>query len=430
MRVLIVTQIFLPEMGALANRLYPIARQLAAAGHEVSVATVMPNYPEGVVFPDYCGKFFVRETVEGTNVIRTASYTAPRNRSKWSQLWNYLSFIPAALHSGLRAGKLDVVLVSSPPLFAVVPAICLAKLRGAKFVLDIRDLWPDELIGYGGIREGSLLVRVLSMIERWGYRSADCILGTTQAILDIVGERGAAAEKMIFVPNGADLELFRPLPPDNPIAGEYLFGKRFVVMYSGLFGIKHGLDLILEVADLLREEKEIVFFLLGNGPRRDELTTKAAKMQLENVIFGGERRVKEIPWLLARADVCLTVVQPGLCSKRVNSVKTFEYMACERPVVLASEEAGVQVLEHSGGGIVVAPQDARAMANAILELRQDSSRRGQMGKLGRRFVEENYSRTVWAERLEKTIRKLFLNEPTGKTRYQIQQETDCEEPGV
>src|SRR5712691_9590132 len=213
MRVLIVTQIFIPEMGALANRLYPIARQLVEAGHEVSVATCMPNYPEGVVFPEYRGKVFLRETVDGANILRTACYTAPRNRSKWSQLGNYLSFIPAAFHSALHAGKLDVVLVSSPPLFAVIPAICLAKLRGAKLVVDIRDLWPDELIG---------------------YRSADCIVGTTQAILDTVIDRGAAPDKTLFVPNGADLELFRPLPPDNPIAREYPFGDRFVAMYSGL----------------------------------------------------------------------------------------------------------------------------------------------------------------------------------------------------
>jgi colanic acid biosynthesis glycosyl transferase WcaI len=430
MRVLIVTQIFIPEMGALANRLYPIARQLVEAGHEVSVATCMPNYPEGVVFPEYRGKLFLRETVDGANILRTACYTAPRNRSKWSQLGNYLSFIPAAFHSALRAGKLDVVLVSSPPLFAVIPAIYLAKLRGAKLVFDIRDLWPDELIGYGGMHEGSLAVRLLRVVERWGYRSADCIVGTTQAILDTVIERGAAPDKTFFVPNGADLELFRPLPPDNPIAREYPFGDRFVAMYSGLFGIKHGIELILETADLLREHKEIVFFLLGNGPRREALIKLSQNMGLDNVIFGGERNVREVPSVLARADVCLTVVQPGRCSKKVNSVKTFEYMACEKPVVLASDEAGVPLLEESGGGVVVPPQDARAMADAILALRHDPERRALMGERGRRFVEENYSRSVWAERLEKTMRKLLPAEQMDKASYQIKPEAQYGEPAV
>jgi colanic acid biosynthesis glycosyl transferase WcaI len=429
MRILIVTQIFTPELGALANRLYPIARQLVEVGHEVSVATCMPNYPEGVVFPEYRGKLFLRETVDGANVLRTACYTAPRNRSKWSQLGNYLSFIPAAFHSGLRAGKVDVVLVSSPPLFAVVPAICLAKLHGAKLVLDIRDLWPDELIGYGGMHEASLAVRMLRKIEEWAYRSADCIVGTTQAILDTVVERGAASEKTMFVPNGADLNLFRPLPADNPIAQEYSFSSRFVVMYSGLFGIKHNLDLILETANLLREHREIVFILLGNGPRREGLTKLAQDMGLDNVIFGGERSVKEVPAVLARADVCLTAVQPGRCSKKVNSVKTFEYMACEKPVVLASDEAGVPLLEESGGGIVVPPQDARAMADAILMLRSDPERRRTMGKLGRRFVEENYSRSVWAGRLEKRMSELYLKKQEAVAPYRISEEHSPEGAG-
>jgi colanic acid biosynthesis glycosyl transferase WcaI len=417
MRILIVTQIYLPEMGALANRLYPIARQLREAGHQVFVATGMPNYPQGVVFPGYRRRFFMREEIDGVTVLRTVSFTAPRNRSKWSQLLNYLCFIPAAFHSGLRAGRFDVVLVSSPPLFATIPAILLAKLRNAKLLLDIRDLWPDELIGYGGIREDSAIVRILSLIERWAYHSADCILGTTQAILDTVSTRGAALEKQLYLPNGADLELFRPLQSVNAFTSEYSFGNRFVVMYSGLFGIKHGLDLVLETAALLKHDPQIVFLLLGDGPRRDELINLAAKMELNNVIFAGQKAVSDLPWLLARADVCLTVVQPGRCSEKVNSVKTFEYMACEKPVVLASNEAGSQVLIESKAGVLVPPRDASAMAKAIQALRDDPARRLKMGRLGRRYVQANYSRSTWAGRLEEKMRTLRLRDQKDRNTF-------------
>src|SRR6266498_3676552 len=130
MRILIVTQIFLPEMGALSNRLYPIARQLVSAGHEVFVATGMPNYPEGIVFPPYRGKRFMGEEMDGLTVLRTAYYIAPRNLSRSSQLRSYLSFIPASFHSALHAGKVDVVFASSPPVFTAIPAIWAARLRG------------------------------------------------------------------------------------------------------------------------------------------------------------------------------------------------------------------------------------------------------------------------------------------------------------
>jgi glycosyltransferase involved in cell wall biosynthesis len=406
MRILFVTQIYLPEMGALSNRLYPLTRRLAASGHEVFVATGMPNYPKGEVFENYRGRRRMREELNGVTVLRTACYVTPRNHSKWAQLRNYLSFIPAALRSGWRAGKLDVVFVTSPPLFALIPALVLAKLRGARLVFDIRDLWPDELVTYAGYREDSLPVRATGALARLGYRTADCIVGTTDAIIDAVVARGAPRAKTFLMPNGADLELFSPQPRDNPIAREYPFGQRFVVMYSGLFGIKHSLEVLLEAAALLREHKEIVFFLLGNGARRAALVEQAAALKLDNVIFGDERPVGDIAALISRADVCFAAVRPEPYPKKVISVKVFEYLACERPVVGALSGESARVLAESGGGIVVTPGDARAVADAVLELYKDPARRASMGAAGRRYVEEHYSRAAWAARLEQRINEL------------------------
>ena len=406
MRILFVTQIFLPEMGALSNRLYPLVQSFVAAGHEVFVATGMPNYPKGVVFDDYRGKRTMREETDGYTVLRTAYYTTPRNQSKWAQLRSYLGFIPAALRSGRRAGRLDVVFVTSPPIFTLVPAIILAKLRGARLVFDVRDLWPDELITYGGFREGSLPVRVTRAIERFGYRTAQLVIGTTEAIIDAVVERGGSRSKTFFLPNGADVELFRPLPRENAVAAQYPFGERFVVMYSGLFGIKHSLEVMLEAAALLREHKEIVFFLLGDGARREALMEYAKEHKLDNVIFGDERNVREIPSIMARADVCFAAVRPEAYPKKVVSVKVFEYLACEKPVVGALSGESARVLEESGGGVVVAPGDARATAEAILSLYKDPERRAAMGEAGRLYVERNYSRSAWAARLVAALENL------------------------
>lgn len=403
MRVLFVTQIYLPEMGALSNRLYPLARRLAESGHEVFVATGMPNYPEGEVFEGYRGRRRMREQLNGVTVLRTACYVTPRNQSRWAQLRSYLSFIPAALRGGWRAGKIDLVFVTSPPVFALVPALLLAWLRGARLVFDVRDLWPDELVTYAGYREGSPPVRVTGALARLGYRAADCVVATTDAIAEAVVSRGASPEKVFLMPNGADLELFRPAPRDNAVAGEYPFGDRFVVMYSGLFGIKHSLEVLLEAAALLRGHREIVFFLLGNGARRDALAAQARELKLDNVIFGGERRVEDVPALVSRADVCFAAVRPEAYPKKVISVKVFEYMACERPVVGALSGESARVLEESGGGVVVAPGDARAVADAVLELYRDPARRAAMGAAGRRYVEEHYSRSAWAARLERRM---------------------------
>jgi glycosyltransferase involved in cell wall biosynthesis len=418
MRILFVAQIFPPEMGAAANRLYPMVRQFVAAGHEVMVATGMPNYPRGEVFPEYQGRRVMREEVDGYTVLRTNYFTTPRNQSKWAQLRNYLGFIPAALRGGRRAGKLDVVFVTSPPIFSAVPAITLAKARGAKLVLDVRDLWPDELVTYGGFREDSAAVRVTRSIAKWAYREADCVAATTEAILDAVVERGVPREKTFFLPNGADLELFRPLPAENELAAEYPFGDRFVVMYSGLFGIKHSLEVLLAAAELLKGHREIVFFLLGNGARRDALVEEARAKGLDNVIFGDERGVKEIPHLLARADLCFAAVRPEPYPKKVVSVKVFEYLACEKAVVGALSGESERVLEESGGGIVVPPGDARATADAILALYRDPARRAEMGRVGRRYVEEHYSRSAWAARLERRVSAMLPPAQQTQPAYQ------------
>jgi len=420
MRILIVTQIYLPEMGALSNRLYPLARGLVEAGHEVFVATGMPNYPKGEVFEGYRGRRRLREVLNGVTVLRTKCFVTPRNQSKWAQLRSYLSFIPAAFRGGWRAGKLDVVVVSSPPLFAIIPAILLAKLRGARLVLDVRDLWPDELVTYAGYGERSLPVRATGALARLGYRLADCVVGTTDAILDAAVTRGAPREKTFLMPNGADLELFRPPPRDGDAPGVDDFGGRFVVMYAGLFGIKHNLEVLLEAAALLRSHREIVFLLVGDGARRDALAGQARELKLDNVVFGGERRVEEIPALIARAGVCFAAVRPDPYPKKVISVKVFEYLACERPVVGALSGESARVLKESGGGLVVAPGDARAVADAILELYRDPARRAAMGRAGRRYVEEHYSRAAWAGRLERKIAELCESSAPAESAFRAE----------
>jgi glycosyltransferase involved in cell wall biosynthesis len=407
MRILIITQIYLPEMGALSNRLYPIAKAMASAGHEVAVATGMPNYPAGKVFPEYRGKLFTREERDGYSVLRTAYYTAPRNRSKVSQLASYLSFVPSVLFGGLRGGKFDLVFVSSPPPFPIVAAIQLARLSRAKLAIDVRDLWSDELVSYGGMKESSTPIRLVRRIEKWGYRRADLVTCTTHSLIDTVVERGSKPDRTVLLPNGADTELFRPLPIDET-QDKYNFGDRFVVMYSGLFGIKHGLETLLDAARLLRHKKELVFFLLGNGARRDALVQKIKDESIDNVIIGDECPVEEIPQITARAGVCFAATRAEAYVAKLISVKIFEYMACAKPVIGSVAGESARVIEESGGGLVVPPGDPGALANAVVQLYLDSQLCFDMGQAGRRYVEKSYSRSAWAaklcDRLEEVVK--------------------------
>ena len=416
MRVLIITQIYLPEMGALSNRLYPIVKELAAEGHEVSVATGMPNYPTGKVFPDHRGKLVSTEEKDGYRIFRTLYYTTPRNISKIKQIISYLSFIPAVLLSGIRAGKCDVVLVTSPPVFPVLAAITIAKFRRARLVFDVRDLWSDELVSFGGISERSFSVRIARRLERLGYRLADLVTITTESLAKTAIGRGAKKDKTTLFPNGADVELFKPIPRDESFADRYQIGDRFVVLYSGLFGMKHGLETLLEAARLLRDREEIVFLLLGNGARREQLLRQTEKQGLKNVIVAAEVSVEEVPKVISCADICFAGFQKALYTRNIISVKVFEYLACEKPVVGAFEGESAKIIKDSEGGIVVAPGNAKAIADAILSFSQDEARRRSMGRSGRRYVEKHFSRSLWARKFERMLTSLISKPRAALTR--------------
>lgn len=399
MRILIITQNFLPEMGALPNRMYPFAEELAAAGHVVFVVTGMPNYPRGVVFPGYKAKLFSKEQFGSYTVLRAAYYPVARNKSKWSQALSYLSFLPGAFCNGLRAGKVDVVLVTSPPLFVGLPAMLLARLRGARLICDIRDLWPDEIVACGAATERSLSVRLVRAMERSIYTRADRICCTTRSFVETVIDRGADPGKMVYLPNGADLNLFRPLPADNPVAARFQMQNRFVAMYSGALGIKHGLATILEAAKLVEAEKDILFAFVGAGASESELRASAERMHLSNIMFLGEQKVTDVPSLIARADVCISCLAPSAYFNKIISVKLFEYLACGKPVIGLHSGETARVLNESGAGIVVAPGDSFTLAEAIRALYRDSERRARLASRGRGYIEQNFSRRAIAMQL-------------------------------
>ena len=392
-------------MGALANRMHPIARKLASSGHTVSVATGMPNYPEGVVFPGYQNRLFMKEKLPECTVFRTSYFTTPRNHSQWRQLFSYLSFVVAAFVSAFRAGPVDIVFVTSPPIFPVIAGILIARLRKAKLVFDLRDLWPDEIVACGAQAEDALSIRVIKKIERWGYKEAACVTCTTNAFINTVVKRGVMPEKTVLIPNGADLQLFRPLAGEsmrNP--GEGI--KPFVVLYSGLLGIKHGIEVILDAAELLKNHSDIKFVFIGNGARSASLRQMQAEKNLQNVEFLGEKPLNEVPQAIANSDICVTSLLAETYLEKIIPVKIFEYMACAKPVVASIAGEGAAILTLSGAGIVTAPGDAQALADAILKLRSEPQLRADMSARGLDYVTRNYSREVAAERLESVFLRL------------------------
>ncbi len=406
MRVLVVSHYFPPETGAPQARLSEFARAWAAAGDEVTVLTGMPNHPTGVVPPFYRRRARIEERVDGYRVVRTWLYATP-NEGIVKKTLGHLSFMVSAVVLGSSSiGPTDVVIVSSPTFFSIFAAWFVAWRRGARLVVEVRDLWPAIFVELGVIR-GRILIRVLEAMELAAYRAADAVVVVSEGFRqDLVG-RGVPTAKVQVIPNGADPELFgEPVGDVEP--SRTRMGARSgetLVCYLGAHGISQDLDTVVDAAAKLAGQP-IHFALIGEGAARAHVAARVADLGLGNVtMLGGVPRAA-VPTLLGAADICLVPLRDlPLFSSFVPS-KLFEYLAASKAVVGALRGEAADILA-AAGGVVVPPGSVGALADAVGDLAEAPQRRQAMGRVGRAFVTEHYDRRVQADRYRRLLLELI-----------------------
>jgi glycosyltransferase involved in cell wall biosynthesis len=305
----------------------------------------------------------------------------------------------------------DVIVGSSLTLFAALSAERLARRRKVPFVLEIRDLWPQTLIdmGMSSIHPAVLL---FGAIEKYLYRHADRIITLLPHSADHMAARGARRELITCIPNGVDMEMVpTPNPPRNDGA--------FTVMYAGSHGLSDELNTVLDAAAILHREapKRFCFRFIGDGPSKDALRRRVEKEHIDNVVF--EKPVPKLTLLsrLPEADAfILSAKKTDLYQNGISPNKLCEYMAAGRPTIVAVDTANNPVAEAEGG-ITVAPEDPAAMAEAIKSLAaMPVEERWQMGIRARLYVQENYSSTVLARRLEQVLESALAGESMAQAK--------------
>ncbi len=396
MHILYVSQYFPPEMGAPAARVYELSRHWVRSGHMVTVLTGFPNHPTGVVPTEYRHKLrrlTVREDVDGINVVRTWLYPAP-NRYPPERIANYTSFFVSACVRGIFLERPDIVIATSPQLLVGACGWWLSRLWGSPFVFEVRDLWPESLLASGIGRSESLLIRSLDGIASFLYRRAHCIVVVSEAFKTrLVAERGVPESKIAVIENGVDPEEFRPREDAGEVRRRLGLEGRFVVSYIGTLGYAHRLGSVLEAAARLSAlAPDVMFLLVGEGAEKEKLREAAAQRGLTNVKFVDQRPRKEVPVYISASDVCLVLLKDAELFTTVLPSKMFEFMACERPVVLGVNGHAREVLDRAHAGVYVPPEDPDALMQAVLALRRDATLRSRLGQNGRQFVLCHYSR--------------------------------------
>jgi glycosyltransferase involved in cell wall biosynthesis len=396
-KILILTQYFPPEVGAPQNRLYELAVRLKQKGADISVLTAMPNYPQMEIHKEYKGKFLFYEELGGLKVYRSWIYVT-KSKSIIPRLINYLSFVKTSFWSGwFRLGKFDYILCESPPLFLGISAYALCKIKGAKLIFNVSDLWPESAEKLG-IVTNRFFLSLAYRLEKFLYRKSAIVTGQTQGIVKDISRRFPKTITY-WLPNGADLDYFKPEDIKTEWRAKNNFSETdFILLYAGILGHAQGLEVIIQAAEILKEKKEIKFVLLGSGPEKEKLTSLAKDKKLSNVHFADTISKKSMPEVIKACNAAIIPLRKLDLFKGAIPSKIFEALAMKKPILLGVDgEAKELFIDEGKCGLFFQPENAKDLSDQILKLVADKDLVTFLGERGRKYVDQKFNRDKIAE---------------------------------
>ena len=406
LRVTFLTHYFPPEVGPAQTRLHELAKRLIAAGLAVTVVTGFPNYPAGEIFPGYTGRRFMEDSVDGIRVLRSWVF-ATRSRGFIGRLLNYLSFPIFSLLAVRKLGPTDIIYVQSPPLFTGLAALWFSRLKRAPYVFNVSDIWPQSAVELGVLRN-RFAIRLAEMLERHIYRRATRITVPTPGILERLVARGVSRDKIFLLTNGVDTAAYNVTSPDRELARRLGLDGHKIFMYAGLHGLAQGLDVILEAAKLTRNPA-VLYVLVGDGADKAALVAKVQAEGISNVRFLPIQPTSTLPALLSLVYATVIPLRRLDLFKAALPSKLFDSMAAGRPIIAPLWGEAAALVEAAACGLVVEPEDARAVQEAVEKLAADPALAQRLGDQGRRYVVEHFNRDDIAKRLinllEETARR-------------------------
>jgi glycosyltransferase involved in cell wall biosynthesis len=416
MRIVVFHQNYLAPGQAGGSRFNELSRFWCEAGHEVIVVAGSVNHSGKTQSEIKSWKLYTEEESAHSGGPRVWRCWVPDTYagSYFQRAIAFLGYMLSAAWVSLFLPRPDVIVATSPPLVSVVPAWILSRLLGRRcpWIFEIRDLWPESAITTGVLKKGSILARLLYALERFAAWSADRINVLTPAFRDDLVLRGlAATEKIVFVPNGADLEAFQPAQADLRLREEFGWGGRHVVLYAGAHGRANALDQLVRTATLLRHRPDILIACVGDGPERTRLTADAQKQGLSNILFHGRQPKERMPAIVNASTIGAAVLQRNPTFLTVYPNKVFDYMACAKPVLLGIDGVARQlVCGEADAGRFAAPEDPAMLARHIIELIDSPIERARLGANGLRWVKANAGREQLAARYLGILEELGSND--------------------
>lgn len=406
MDILFISHNFFPESNAPAVRTYEHLRRWQFLGHNVTVVSSAPNFPDGKVYAGFKNKFFERSILNNINVIRVWTYISP-NRGFIRRTLSYISFLVNSVLVSVFLKKPTVVIATSPQFFSGLAGMLISMIRKVPFVFEVRDLWPDSIEAVGAMEKRSLVFKALKKLEFIMYSRADLIVCVTSSFKQYMIENNVPPQKIHIVTNGVDFENFQQLIGSHLHDSVAAFDDNdFVVGYVGTVGMSHELETIIEAAAILRKYVSIKFLIVGSGAELERLIRYADKLRAYNVEFVGKVDRKYIPGILNRCNVCIVSLKNTPLFKTVIPSKIFECFAAGAPVLMMTPEGeATDIVLSYGAGIHVKSMSAYELSDTIISLSKDPLRLGRLSNRAK-FASSNFSRQHLADDMLRVVKAI------------------------
>lgn len=406
MRILLINQVFVSPDEPGHTRHFELAKFMKQQGHELVIVASDVNYQTGKKTIEHSG-LSIEQNIDGIRVYRSAIIPS-LHRSYFWRILSFFSFMFSSIWTALKVKNVDLIMGTTPPIFQAVSAWFVAFLRRKPFLLEVRDLWPEFIVSMGEFRN-PVLIQMARWLERFLYARATHILVNSPAYGQYIEQKGVSKEKISFIPYGTDIDMFSPGVDGSEIRNRYGLNDNFVVLYSGALGQANDIYTLIRTAQRLNSQTVIKFILFGDGKERKKLEAEVKNSNLENIIFAGALPKKEMPAVLAAADVCLAILQDIPMFRTTYPNKVFDYMAAGKATVLVIDGVIRDVVEASEGGVFVKPGDDEQLAQVLSDLASDHDRVVSLGQHAREYLVKNLDRR---DKMAETIN--LFNEMTEK----------------
>lgn len=403
LRIAVLCPHFEPDTAPTGVVMTRIVHELAALGHELHVVTALPWYRNHRVEPEWQGGRVQREHTEWGTITRITPFPGGDRRNLARRAAGFVGFSAAAGLTSLRGGRVDAVIAMSPPLTLGLTGWLTHVVRHGPLIFNIQDVFPDAAIETGAITN-KWVIGAARLLERISYRRAAAITVLSEDLRDNVAAKLPASrrDKVRVIPNFVDTETVRPLDRMTALRKELGIGSETVVMYAGNVGFSQSLEMVIDAAAAL---PQLTFVINGDGAARPALEQRAAR--LTNVRFSHYQPAERLPEVLATGDIHLVPLRRGLGRVSVPS-KTYSILAAARPVLaMIDQDTEVpRLLQRSGGGVSVPPDDQAEFERELAALAVDNECCRGMGAAGRRWVEQAASPAATARAYAELIDEL------------------------